>query len=127
MYMKRIAVSGILAALIFGAVYGFATAINISRVNSVGGVSADVPPPPDINGVVFLIDSDDYTMVDKVVIYLVSSMTGYAYVQITDSAGNIIAKGSNWLDSDEVTVDFTPNVAASRVYDIDITLLEEQS
>jgi len=125
MYAKRIAVAAILAVIIFGAVYGFATTITIEGVQGVGSGSANVPQSPNVNRVVFLIDSNDYAKVDQVVIYLTSTMNGHAYVQITDSNTNVIASGSNWVSDNEVTVDFTPNVLASDVYDIRITLLEE--
>ena len=125
MYAKRLGVATILAVVIFGAVYGLATSISITGVRAVGGGAAGVPPPPNVDKVVFLIDTSDYTKVDTVVIYLHSGMTGHAYVVITDYNGNGIASGSNYFSDDEVTVDFSPNVLASDVYDIRITLLEE--
>jgi len=125
MYAKRLGVATILAVVIFGAVYGLATSISITGVRAVGGGAAGVPPPPNVDKVVFLIDTGDYTKVSAVVIYLTGTMTGHAYVYITDYDGNNIASGSNWFSGTEVTVDFEPSVLASAVYDIRITLLEE--
>lgn len=125
MYAKRLGVATILAVVIFGAVYGAATSLGISGVKAVGGGGVSVPSPPDVTKVVFLIDSTDYWLVDKVVIYLAGTMTGHAYVEITDSTGAVIATGSEWFSATEVTVDFAPNVPARDVCDIHIVLLEE--
>jgi len=128
MYAKRLGVATILAVVIFGAVYGAAAALDISGVNKLGSGSANVESPPDVTGVNFLLDPGDYTKVDKVVIYLESSLTnGHAYVELTDSGGTVISRSSEtYFSGTEVTVD-VPDVPAADVCDIHITIIGDSA
>ena len=126
MYAKRLAIAGLLAVLVFGAVYGFANSLEIDGVNKLGSGSAQVESPPAVEGVVWLLCEDDYTMVDKVVIYLAEEMeSARAYVELTDSEGTVISRGDEWFGgAAEVTVN-VEDVLAADVCDIHITIVGE--
>lgn len=58
--------SVIIAAIAVAVVLGFAASISVSNVDKLGAGDANVEAPPNVQDVDFLLNTNDYTKVDKI-------------------------------------------------------------
>jgi len=57
---KRAAVIALLTTTLFGGIFGIATAINLTGVDSIGAGEADIAPPPDVVDVQYVLHYQAY-------------------------------------------------------------------
>ncbi len=104
MYLKRIAIATILAAFIFGAVYGLAATMTVATPPYLGAGSADVTTP-NVTAVEWVLVNGDPTHVDKVVLTLSTPISGGGKIYIR-------LDGSTWLGP------FTTVSGATQILDL---------
>jgi len=57
---KRVAVVALLTAVLFGGIFGIATALNLTGVDLIGAGEADIAPPPDVEDVQYVLHCQAY-------------------------------------------------------------------